>query len=170
MFQNHILQLLSLTAMEAPVAFNANAVRDEKLKVLRSLRPLRGEEALAHTFRAQYTSGTLDGNRVLGYKDEPGVDDDTTTETFLAACLYVDNWRWAGIPFLVRSGKRLPSRMTTIAIYFRQVPLSLFGWQNLAGKAPNVLVLKIQPDEGSRSHSGQSTRPERPDPSGKNEL
>jgi glucose-6-phosphate 1-dehydrogenase len=147
-FQNHILQLLSLTAMEAPAAFNADSVRDEKLKVLRSLRPLKGEAALAHTFRAQYTSGTVDGQRVPGYKDEPDVSDSSTTETFLAFCVHVDNWRWSGVPFLIRSGKRLPTRITTIAIHFRQVPLSLFGWHNYAGDAPNVLVLKIQPEEG----------------------
>jgi glucose-6-phosphate 1-dehydrogenase len=148
MFQNHILQLLTLTAMEAPAAFNADAVRDEKLKVLRSLRPLQGDEAISHTFRAQYTSGTLNGQRVPGYKDEPNVDAHSTTETFLAFCMNIDNWRWSGVPFLIRSGKRLPHRMTTIAIHFRQVPLSLFGWHNFAGDAPNVLVLKIQPDEG----------------------
>jgi glucose-6-phosphate 1-dehydrogenase len=148
MFQNHILQLLCLTAMEAPSAFNADSVRDEKLKVLRSLRPLKGEDALSHSFRAQYTSGRLDGKRVPGYKDEPGVSEQSITETFLAFCLNVDNWRWSGVPFLIRSGKRLPKRMTTIAIHFRQVPLSLFGWHNFAGDAPNVLVLKIQPDEG----------------------
>jgi glucose-6-phosphate 1-dehydrogenase len=148
MFQNHILQLLTLTAMEAPVAFNADAVRDEKIKVLKSLRPLKGENALSHTFRAQYVAGTIDGQRVPGYKDEQGVNPDSITETYLAACVHVDNWRWAGVPFLVRSGKRLPMHMTKIAIHFRQVPLSLFGWKNLAGNAPNVLILSIQPDEG----------------------
>lgn len=148
MFQNHMLQLLALTAMEAPVAFNADAVRDEKLKILRSLRPIRGSEALAHTYRAQYVAGTIDGKRVPGYKDEPGVAPDSTTETFLAVRLYVDNWRWAGVPFYLRSGKRLPRRMTEIAIHFKQVPLPLFGWRNMAGAAPNILVLNIQPDEG----------------------
>lgn len=148
MFQNHILQLLTLTAMEAPVAFHADAVRDEKVKILRSLRPIRGTDAITHTFRAQYVSGTIDGKRVLGYKDEHGVAADSLTETYLAASLYVDNWRWAGVPFHVRSGKRLPRRVTEIAVHFRQVPLSLFGWRNLAGDAPNVLTLNIQPDEG----------------------
>ncbi|MDD5468297.1 MAG: glucose-6-phosphate dehydrogenase [Anaerolineales bacterium] len=148
MFQNHILQLLTLTAMEAPVAFNADAVRDEKLKVLRSLRPLHGQQALASTYRAQYGPGKLDGVRVPGYKDEPGVSPDSTTETYLAARLFVDNWRWANVPFYVRSGKRLPRQITEVAIQFKQVPLSLFGWRNLAGDAPNMLVLNIQPDEG----------------------
>ena len=148
MFQNHLLQLLSLTAMEAPVAFNADAVRDEKVKVLKSLRPLRGSEAIANTFRAQYVSGLSDGKRVPGYKDEVGVAENSITETLLGARLFVDNWRWAGVPFYVRSGKRLPCRMTEIAIHFRQVPLSLFNWNNLAGAAPNVLVLSLQPNEG----------------------
>lgn len=147
-FQNHLLQLLTLTAMESPAAFNADAVRDEKVKVLRSLRPWRGPDALANTYRAQYTSGLVDGSRVAGYKDEPGVSPTSITETFMAARLFVDNWRWAGVPFYVRLGKRLPRRLTEIAIQFRQVPLSLFGWKNMAGDAPNVLVLNLQPDEG----------------------
>jgi glucose-6-phosphate 1-dehydrogenase len=148
MFQNHMLQLLALTAMEAPVAFNAEAVRDEKVKILRSLRPIRGADALLHTYRAQYVAGTIDGVRVPGYKDEPGVAPDSTTETFLAARLFVDNWRWAGVPFYLRSGKRLPRRVTEIVVHFKQVPLPLFGWRNMAGAAPNMLTLNIQPDEG----------------------
>ncbi|MCH7663128.1 MAG: glucose-6-phosphate dehydrogenase [Chloroflexi bacterium] len=148
MFQNHIMQLLTLTAMEAPVAFNPDAVRDEKLKVLRSLRPLRGQEVMDNTFRAQYVAGSLDGKRVRGYKDEPDVAPDSITETLLAARLEVDSWRWAGVPFIIRSGKRFPRRLTEIAIQFKQVPLPLFDWHNLAGDAPNVLVLNIQPEEG----------------------
>jgi glucose-6-phosphate 1-dehydrogenase len=148
MFQNHLLQLLTLTAMEAPTAFNADAVRDEKVKVLRALRPLRGDDALRNTFRAQYVSGALDGIRSPGYKDEPGVPIHSVTETFMAARLFVDNWRWAGVPFYIRSGKRLPRYLTEIAIQFKQVPLSLFGWKNLAGDAPNVLILNLQPNEG----------------------
>jgi len=147
-FQNHLIQLLTLTAMEAPVAFNADAVRDEKVKILNSLRPLRGEKALSQTYRAQYVSGMINGQRVSGYKDEPGVAPASTTETYLAARLIVDNWRWAGVPFYLRSGKRLPRRLTEIAVHFKQVPLPLFGWKNLAGTAPNVLTLNIQPDEG----------------------
>jgi len=148
MFQNHMLQLLALTAMEAPVGFTANCVRDEKVKVLRSLKPYDGNGVLENTFRAQYTSGYIDGKKVVGYKDENGVARDSVTETFLAARLFVDNWRWSGVPFYLRSGKRLPKRMTEIAIQFKQVPLSLFNWHNMAGDAPNVLVMKIQPDEG----------------------
>ncbi|NMB54937.1 MAG: glucose-6-phosphate dehydrogenase [Leptolinea sp.] len=147
-FQNHLLQLLSLTAMEAPVAFNDKSVRDEKVKILRSLRPMKDADVLSNTYRAQYASGLIDGQRVPGYKDESGVSSGSTTETYLAARLYVDNWRWAGVPFYVRSGKRLPSFLTEIAIQFKQVPLPLFNWQNMAGDAPNVLVLNLQPDEG----------------------
>lgn len=148
MFQNHILQLLALTAMEAPVAFDANAVRDEKLKILKSLRPLTGNDAITNTYRAQYVAGFIDGQRVPGYKDEVGVNPASTTETYLAARLNIDNWRWAGVPFYIRSGKRLPRRVTEIDIHFNHVPLPLFGWKNLAGDAPNVLSLNIQPDEG----------------------
>jgi glucose-6-phosphate 1-dehydrogenase len=148
MFQNHLMQLLALTAMEAPVAFSADCVRDEKVKVLRALKPYTPEEVVQHTFRAQYGSGYVDHERAKAYKDEDGVDPLSITETFLAAKLYVENWRWSGIPFYLRSGKRLPKRLTEISIQFKQVPLALFNWQNSAGDAPNVLVLRLQPDEG----------------------
>jgi glucose-6-phosphate 1-dehydrogenase len=147
-FQNHMLQLLALTAMEAPVAFKADDVRDEKVKVLRALRPIIGKEAFSSTFRAQYVSGNIGGSRVVGYKDEAGIADKSVTETYLAARAHIDNWRWAGVPFYLRSGKRLPVRLTEIAIQFKQAPLSLFNWQNMAGDAPNMLVLNLQPDEG----------------------
>lgn len=147
-FQNHLLQLLSLTAMEAPAVFNAKAVRDEKVKVLKSIGQITGETALQNTIRAQYVSGTIDGERVPSYRDEPDVAPDSITETYVAARLFINNWRWAGVPFYLRSGKRLPHRVTEIAIQFTQVPLSLFGQRNLAGEAPNMLVLRIQPDEG----------------------
>jgi glucose-6-phosphate 1-dehydrogenase len=147
-FQNHLLQLLTLTAMEAPVAFNADDVRDEKVKVFKALRPLHDKEAIQNTFRAQYVSGNLDGKRVASYKDEAGISSLSTTETYLAARVFIDNWRWAGVPFYLRSGKRMPVRSTEIAIQFKQAPLSLFNWQNMAGDAPNMLVLNLQPDEG----------------------
>ncbi len=153
-FQNHLIQLLTLTAMEAPAVFNAKAVRDEKVKVLKSISEISGETALANTFRAQYVSGTIDGKRVPSYRDEPGVDPDSTTETYMAARLFVNNWRWAGVPFYLRSGKRLPRRATEIAIQFTQIPLSLFGQRNLAIEAPNVLVIRIQPDEGITQYLG----------------
>ncbi len=148
MFQNHLLQLLSLTAMEAPVAFNAKAVRDEKVKVLRALRPVCDADVGLNTYRAQYAGGYMGDERVIGYKAEDRVSQTSTTETFLAARLLVDNWRWAGVPFYVRSGKRLPSRFTEIAIQFKQIPLSLFNWHNMAGDAPNMLVINLQPNEG----------------------
>lgn len=148
MFQNHLMQLLALTAMEAPVGFTADCVRDEKVKVLRALRPYDAQGVLENTFRAQYTSGYIEGKKVIGYKDEDGVARDSITETFLAARIFIDNWRWSGVPFYLRSGKRLPKRMTEIAIQFKQIPLSLFNWHNMAGDAPNVLVMKLQPDEG----------------------
>jgi glucose-6-phosphate 1-dehydrogenase len=148
MFQNHILQLLALTAMEAPVEFSEGAVRDEKVKVLQAIQPLLGAEAFSKTYRSQYVAGSVNDKRVLGYKDELNVPDDSTTETLLAARLEVESWRWAGVPFYIRCGKRLPRRVTEIAIHFKQVPLPLFGWKNNAGNAPNMLVLNIQPDEG----------------------
>lgn len=147
MFQNHILQLLTLTTMEAPVAFNHDAVRDEKLKILRCLRPLKDKQAISNTYRAQYVSGILEGNHVIGYKDESGVSPNSITDTYMAVRLFIDNWRWAGIPFYIRSGKRLAKVSTEIAIQFKQVPLSLFEWRNFAGDTPNMLILRIQPDE-----------------------
>lgn len=148
MFQNHILQLLTLTAMEAPVAFSADAVRDEKVKVLRSLHPLRGEGAIRNTLRAQYSSGSQNGSEIRAYLEHEGVARNSTTETLLAMRLGIDNWRWAGVPFFIRSGKHLPRRMTEIAVQYKQTPLALFGARNMAGDAPNRLVLNIQPEEG----------------------
>lgn len=148
MFQNHMLQLVGLTAMEAPVVFNAENVRDEKVKVLEALRPLDGEVALTNTFRAQYVAGQVDGVRVPGYKDENGVPLQSTTETYMAAKLLIDNWRWAGVPFYLRCGKRLGARVTEVAIQFKQPPLRLFDWQDMGGAAPNALILNIQPNEG----------------------
>ncbi len=157
MFQNHLLQLVTLTAMEAPVGFNADAVRDEKVKVLRALRPMYNSDALANTLRAQYVSGMVDGKRVAGYKDESGVPPDSVTETLLAARLHIDNWRWSGVPFYVRSAKRMPERLTEIVIRFKQAPLSLFDWHNLAGDAPNSIVLSLQPNEGIKLQFGAKT-------------
>lgn len=148
MFANHLLQLVTLTAMEAPYAFTAQSVRDEKMKVLRSLRPLKGETAIENTVRAQYKETKINGQTIPGYLQEDRVAIGSTTETFMAARIYIDNWRWANVPFFIRSGKRLPTRKTEIAIQFKQVPLSLFNWENMAGDAPNVLVMRLQPDEG----------------------
>ena len=149
MFQNHILQLLTLTAMEAPVTFSADAVRDEKVKVLHSLHLLSGDEAMQNTFRAQYGDGTAhDGSPVVAYKDHEGVAKNSQTETLLAARVCIDNWRWAGVPFFIRSGKHMAKRVTEIAVHYKQPPLSLFGARDVAGDAPNHLVLHLQPEEG----------------------
>lgn len=148
MFSNHMLQLLTLTAMEVPYAFNANSVRDEKLKVLKALRSYGMKQALANTYRAQYQGGNVGGDKAAAYLEEERVQPGSTTETFMAAKLFVDNWRWSGVPFYLRCGKRMHKRTTEISIQFKQVPLPLFDWQNLAGNAPNVLTLRLQPDEG----------------------
>ena len=146
--QNHMLQLLTLTAMEPPARFEADAVRDEKVKVLRALAPLRREQVATRTVRAQYAAGAVAGGAVPGYREEPGVNPRSTTETFLAARLEVDNWRWAGVPFYLRSGKRLAKRATEITIVFRHPPYALFRSAGCASLEANVLRLRIQPDEG----------------------
>jgi len=147
MVQNHMLQLLALVAMEPPVAFDADAVRDEKVKVLRAIRPIGPDEVDQYTVRGQYGPGTVGGLDVPGYLEEPLVNAPATTETYVALKLYIDNWRWAGTPFYLRTGKRLPKRVTEIAIQFRRPPHVLFA-QAAADLEPNVLVLRIQPGEG----------------------
>jgi len=147
MVQNHLLQLLCLTAMEPPAGLDADAIRDEKVKVLRSLRPLEGGEVSKNVIRGQYGAGAIDGKRVAAYRDEANVDPESMTETFVALQINVDNWRWAGVPFFVRVGKRLPKGGTEIAVHFKSVPPVLF---KATGEAvdDNVLVIRIQPDEG----------------------
>jgi len=148
MLQNHLLQLLTLVAMEPPVRFEADAVRDEKAKVLRSLEPFSGDEVGRRTVRAQYQAGTVGGQPVPGYREEPGVNPHSNTETFLALRLEIDNWRWAGVPFYLRVGKRLPKHATEIAIVFRRPPTIVFQDSGCGSIEPNVLSLRIQPDEG----------------------
>ena len=147
MIQSHVLQLTSLVAMEPPAAFDATAVRNEKIKVLQSIRPFTPESIKADIVRGQYGPGSQPGNSSLlaGYREEPGVAKTSTTETFVAAKLLIDNWRWAGVPFYLRTGKRLPSRVTEIAIQFRRAPHVVFRGQDLT---TNALVLNVQPDEG----------------------
>jgi glucose-6-phosphate 1-dehydrogenase len=116
--------------------------------VLKSLRQWKAADVLTNTMRGQYVSGFMDDHRVPSYRDEPGVSPVSLTETYLAARIFIDNWRWSGVPFYLRSGKRLPKRLTEIAVQFKQVPLALFGVRNMAGDAPNRLVIHIQPDEG----------------------
>ena len=144
--ENHMLQLLSIVAMEPPVAFEAEPVRDEKLKVIKALRRIQPEEVGEYTLRGQYGAGDLDGKRVPSYRGEERVAPDSRTETFVVAKLYVDNWRWAGTPFYLRHGKRLPKRVTEVAIQFKRAPQMFF--QNEDRLEPNVLAMRIQPDEG----------------------
>jgi glucose-6-phosphate 1-dehydrogenase len=147
MVQNHLLQLLCLTAMEPPAGLDADSVRDEKVKVLRSLRRLRGDEVRKHVIRAQYGAGAINGKRVAAYRDEQNVNPESETETYVALQVNVDNWRWAGVPFFIRVGKRLPKAGTEIAIHFKGAPPVLF---HRTGDSidDNVLVIRIQPDEG----------------------
>src|SRR5207248_128228 len=146
--QNHLLQLLALVSMEPPAAFDDKAVRDEKVKVMRALRRIAGEDLSMNAVLGQYTRGFIEGTPVPGYREEPGVAADSRTDTYVALKLWVDNWRWEGIPFYVRTGKRLPKQSTEIAIQFRAAPHQLFSRDALAGLEPNALVLRIQPDEG----------------------
>jgi glucose-6-phosphate 1-dehydrogenase len=147
MFQNHLLQLLSLTAMEPPPQMSANAVRDEKVKVLKSIRWLTPETIPENTVRAQYTGGVVGGKHVRGYTEEPDVDPDSSVPTFAGVRLFIDNWRWNGVPFYLRSGKRLKERVSEIAVQFRTPPHLMFG-ETSQGMRPNTLVLRVQPNEG----------------------
>jgi glucose-6-phosphate 1-dehydrogenase len=146
--QNHAFQLLALTAMEPPIAFEANAVRDEKVKVLRAIRPLADDEVARATVRGQYTSGWVLGEHVHGYREEPNVAQGSLTETFVAVRVFVDNWRWAGVPFYVRAGKRMPKRATEIRILFKRPPHLTFGRKAAQELDPNAIILRIQPEEG----------------------
>src|SRR5215471_16737238 len=149
MVQNHVLQLLSLVAMEPPITFEANAVRDEKVKVLHALQPLAGQDVTTQIIRAQYGSGWVGGQQVIGYREETGVSPQSTTETYVAIKVFIDSWRWAGVPFYLRTGKHLPKRVSEIAIQFKQAPLMIFKRSEAYGQVePNVLTLRIQPDEG----------------------
>jgi glucose-6-phosphate 1-dehydrogenase len=148
MVQSHMLQLLTLTAMEPPVALDANAVRDEKVKVLRAVEPFTPERMQSDIVRGQYGSGWIAGAEVRAYRSEEGVAADSNTETYVALKMLVDNWRWAGVPFYLRTGKRLPKRETEIAITFKRAPLALFQSADADGMPPNVLSMRIQPDEG----------------------
>lgn len=147
MVQNHLMQLLTLTAMEPPINLSADAIRDEKVKVLRALRPLRGEDVFGHVVRAQYKAGLINGQPVPAYRDAEGVPPKSMTETYVALQLNIDNWRWAGVPFFIRTAKRMPKGGSEIAITFKSVPRVLFN-QNEEPLEENVLVIRIQPDEG----------------------
>jgi glucose-6-phosphate 1-dehydrogenase len=148
MVQNHMLQLLALVAMEPPHSLDADVIRDEKLEVLQSLRPLEGAAVDAQAVRAQYAAGFDLGSPVPGYREEKGVDPASRTETFVALQIFVDNWRWAGVPFFLRTGKRLPKRASEISVHLKDVPPILFNADPAARLDPNVLSIRIQPDEG----------------------
>ena len=149
MVQNHLLQLVCLLAMESPISLDADAVRDEKLKVLRALRPILPHEAHLHTVRGQYTAGAVGGQPVPGYRADLGLEGPSLTESFVALKLQVNSWRWAGVPFYLRTGKRLPRKMSEIVIQFRTPPFSIFP-REAAGMEPNRLLIRLQPEEGMR--------------------
>lgn len=142
--QNHVFQVLSLLTMEPPVSLTPEALRDEKAKVFRAMQPLDP----VRTVRGQYGGGTIDGETVPGYREEPGVAPDSATETFFAARVEIDSWRWAGVPFYLRTGKRLPRRSTEVSIVFRDAPLPFFEGSGVQKLEPNHLTLRIQPEEG----------------------
>jgi glucose-6-phosphate 1-dehydrogenase len=148
MVQNHLLQLLCLIAMEPPVTFDASPVHDEKSKVLRAIHPIDPRRVDEVAVRGQYGPGYVNGRPVLGYRQEKGVAADSVTETYVALRLLVDNWRWAGVPFYLRTGKRLPATVSEIAVTFHRTPHMIFR-RDPSGVAPNVLVIRIQPDEGT---------------------
>ena len=148
MVANHLLQLLALTAMEPPIEFEADAVREAKVQVLKSIRPMTVEEVAKRTVRAQYGPGLVGGKPVPGYREEPGVEKDSTTETYVALEFYVNNWRWAGVPFYLRTGKRLPRQASEIRVHFKRTPQALFASTPYEQLGPNVITLRIQPDDG----------------------
>jgi len=147
-FQNHMLQMLALVAMEPPISFEADHVRDEKVKLLSSIRPFNVDELDNFIVRGQYGPGLVNGGKVVGYRQEPGVNPESKTETYVAAKMFIDNWRWKGVPFYLRTGKRLAGKNTEIAISFKQVPHSMFISAGLADMPSNVLALQLQPQEG----------------------
>jgi glucose-6-phosphate 1-dehydrogenase len=147
MIQNHLLQVMATIAMEPCASFRATSVRDERSKLLRSMKPMTADEILENAVAGQYGPARIGGADMPGFRQEPGVDAASTTDTYAAVTLFVDNWRWAGVPFYVRTGKRLPKHVTEIAIHFNQAPLAVFGGETADG-TPNLLIVRIQPEEG----------------------
>lgn len=147
MVANHLLQLLALTAMEPPVAFDADSVREQKVQVFRSIRPMSVEDVSRFTIRGQYGPGVIDGKSVTGYRQEPGVAPSSRTETYAAVKFQIENWRWAGVPFYIRTGKRLARNLTEIRVHLKPTPQALFA-STSSGIVPNVITISIQPDEG----------------------
>jgi glucose-6-phosphate 1-dehydrogenase len=148
MMQNHMLQLLTLVAMEPPVDLDPDSIHEEKVKVLKSITPISGGRVATETVRAQYEKGIVEGSGARGYREEEGVDPGSTTETYAALRVYLDSWRWAGVPFFLRTGKRLSRRTTEISIHFKRPPLLLFAEKEPGSTPPNVLTFRIQPQEG----------------------
>jgi len=148
MVPNHLFQLLTMSAMEPPISFDADEVRNKQAEVLHAIQPLNPEEVLTNMVRGQYDDGNIDGERVAGYRSEPDVSPTSNTETFVALKLLIDNWRWAGVPFYLRTGKRLAQRATEIVIQFRRTPFVLFRHTAVKNVETNRLVIHIQPDEG----------------------
>jgi glucose-6-phosphate 1-dehydrogenase len=165
MVQNHLLQVMATIAMEPSASFHANAVRDERAKLLRSIKPWKPEEVQANAVPGQYGPARIGGADVPGFRQEPGVAPDSQTDTYAAVTFFVENWRWAGVPFYVRTGKRLPKRVTEIAIQFNPAPLAIFNGEGMA-EMPNLLIVRIQPEEGislkflsKRPGAGMTLRP-----------
>jgi glucose-6-phosphate 1-dehydrogenase len=154
MIQNHLLQVMATIAMEPPAVFDANAVRDERAKLLRSIHTMKPDEVALNAVAGQYGPARIGGEDVPGFRQEPGVDPNTQTDTYAAATFRVDNWRWAGVPFYIRSGKRMPKRITDIAIRFNSAPLSLFAADGDDSEVSrsNLLIVRIQPEEGISLH------------------
>jgi glucose-6-phosphate 1-dehydrogenase len=154
MVPNHIFQLITLTTMEPPVSFDGNAFRDEQAKILRAINPFTPEDVLQETVRGQYGEGELDGKLLPAYRTEEKVAPDSKTETFVALKFMIDNWRWAGVPIYVRTGKRMATRHTDITIQFKQAPLMLFRETHIEKLPTNRIVISIQPDEAITLHFG----------------
>ncbi|MEO1626375.1 MAG: glucose-6-phosphate dehydrogenase [Bacteroidota bacterium] len=148
MFQNHLMQIVAHLAMEPPISADADAIRNEKLKLLQSIRPIKEEDVTRYVIRGQYTTSHIDGKKVNGYRREEGVPEQSRTETFVALKFFIDNWRWAGVPFYVRSGKALPTKVTEAVITFKDPPHALFRRDEMVYNDKNQLIIRIQPDEG----------------------
>jgi len=148
MVQNHLLQLVGIVAMEPPMAIDSVSIRNEKLKVFQALRPMSGDDLLKNVIRGQYTAANIKGKYIKGYREEKDVNPDSRTETYIAMKLYIDNWRWGGVPFYIRTGKRLPTRVSEVVIHFKPAPQKLFPESANLFIDNNQLIIRIQPDEG----------------------
>lgn len=157
MVQNHLLQVAAITAMESPSSLEPIAIRNEVLKVFQSFRPIRKEDVRTHAIRGQYVTSTIRDEKTIGYREEEGVASESTTETYAALKFYIDNWRWGGVPFYIRTGKRLPTRVTEVVVHFKPTPHFLFSQMESSNNLHNQLVIRIQPDEGILLKFGMKT-------------